>query len=49
MTPAEYVRKQYEPGDRVTVVAIPRDAGRGRDGAGPMVEQRAWPIATVAW
>lgn len=48
MTPAEYVRKLYEPGDRVAVVAIPRDPGRGRGGAEPMVEQRVWPIATVA-
>ena len=49
MTSAGYVRELYGPGDRVAVVAIPRDVERGRGGSPPpKVEQRVWPVATAA-
>lgn len=47
MKPAEYVRELYEPGDRVATVLIPRDAGAGRDGEPPKVEQRVWPASSA--
>ncbi len=48
MTPAEYVRELYEPGDRVATVLIPRDAGAGCDGEPPKAEQCVWPAPSAS-
>lgn len=48
MTSADWIRALYAPEERAAVVLIPRDAGPGRDGSPPKVEQRVFDASTAA-